>query len=79
MAFDQLKGAMISASVLTLPNFSKQFVIECECDASRAGLGAVLVSDGKLIAFFSKGLAGTMVSRLAYEKELMALVLAVQH
>jgi hypothetical protein len=36
-AFSALKGAMMSAPVLTLPDFTKPFVIEC--DTSTHGFG----------------------------------------
>lgn len=39
-AFENLKQAMIKASVLALPNFSKAFVVEC--DACGVSIGAVL-------------------------------------
>ncbi|KAL4589487.1 hypothetical protein LXL04_002394 [Taraxacum kok-saghyz] len=76
-AFDQLKQTMISASLLTLPDFSKPF--EIECDASGHGLGAVLMQSRKPIAYFSKALSAKTLTKSAYEKELMALVLAIQH
>lgn len=43
-AFEKLKLAMTSAPVLTLPNFSKPFVIET--DASSQGIGTVMMQDG---------------------------------
>lgn len=49
-------------SILSLLDFSKGFTIEC--DASRIKIEAVLMKEGKPIAFLSKALK---------EKELLAL------
>lgn len=76
-AFENLKRVMIQAPVLTLPDFAQPF--EIECDAFGRGIGAVLMQKKKPIAYFSKVLSKNNLSKSAYEKELMALVLAVQH
>ena len=76
-AFEDLKRVMTNTPLLVLPNFSQHF--EIECDASGKGIGAVLMQNRQPIAYFSKALSPNNLSKSAYEKELMALVLVVQH
>ncbi len=66
---------MTQAPVLALSDFSKTFIIEV--DASRSGLGAVLMQENQPIAFYSKAILGRALARSTYEKELMAVVHAV--
>jgi hypothetical protein len=74
-AFDQLKHAMAHTHVLTLPDFKEQFVVET--DASDIGIGAVLMQKGQPIAYLSKALAQHHKHLSIYEKEFLALIMAV--
>ena len=67
---------MVTPLVLTLPNLSKMFVVEC--DAFGNGLGAVLMQEGRPLAYLSQALKGKNLFLSTYEKELLALVLAVK-
>jgi hypothetical protein len=71
-AFDELKRLLTSAPLLALPDFSKQF--EVECDGSRIGIGGVLMQEGRPIAYFSEKLSGARLNYPIYDKELYALV-----
>nr|KYP69622.1 Retrovirus-related Pol polyprotein from transposon 17.6 [Cajanus cajan] len=75
-AFLTLKHKLTHAPLLTLLDFSKTF--ELECDASRVGIGAVLLQGGHPIAYFSEKLKGASLNYPTYDKELYALVRALQ-
>jgi hypothetical protein len=71
-AFQTLRMAMCTSLVLALPDFTKNFVLEC--DASGKGIGIVLMQEGHPLAFTSKQLSEQYLGKSIYEKEMLALL-----
>lgn len=76
-AFDGIKQALVQAPVLALPDFGQPFTMEVICDASTAGIGAVLTQDGKALAYESKKLTDAEKKWTTTEQELWAVVHAL--
>jgi hypothetical protein len=80
-SFDELKRRLTTAPLLVLPDFTRPFRVEC--DASNTGVGAVLSQrqdkDWLPVCYFSKHLNSAQTRYSTSEKELLAIVLAVEH
>lgn len=66
---------MTRPPVLAMPNFNLPFVIET--DASGYGVGAILLQEGRHVAYFSKILGIKAQQKSIYEKKLITICLAV--
>jgi hypothetical protein len=76
IAFHTLKEALCTALVLALPDFTKPFAIET--DACHTGVGAVLLQAGHPLAYVSKPLGSKTQGLSTYEKEYLAILVAVE-
>ena len=75
-AFQQLKQRLVSAPILTLPNDEEDF--EVYSDASKNGLGCVLMQGGKVIAYASRQLKVHERNYPTHDLELAAVVFALK-
>nr|GFB98016.1 reverse transcriptase [Tanacetum cinerariifolium] len=75
-SFEELKQRLVSAPVLTLPSSSGGFQIYS--DASKKGLGCVLIQHGKVIAYASRQLKPYEVNYPTHDLELAAVVFALK-
>jgi ribonuclease HI len=75
-SFQELKKRLTTAPVLTLPDNQRDFVIYC--DASRQGLGCVLMQDGRVVAYASRQLRPHEQNYPTHDLELAAVVHALK-
>ncbi|KAL0539789.1 hypothetical protein IC582_024007 [Cucumis melo] len=75
-SFQNLKQKLVTAPVLTVPDGSGSFVIYS--DASKKGLGCVLMQQGKLVAYASRQLKSHEQNYPTHDLELAAVVFALK-
>ncbi|KAL0561571.1 hypothetical protein IC582_002005 [Cucumis melo] len=75
-SFQNLKQKLVTAPVLTVPDGSGSFVIYS--DASKKGLGCVLMQQGKVVAYASRQLKSHEQNYPTHDLELAALVFALK-
>src|SRR4030042_881344 len=75
-SFQTLKDKLTSALVLAPPDSRKDFVIFC--DASRQGLGCVLMQERKVIAYASRQLRSHEENYPVHDLELAAVIYALK-
>ena len=75
-SFQKLKEKLVSASILTLPSGTEGFVIYN--DASKNGLGCVLMQNGRVIAYASRQLKPYKQNYPTHDLELAAVVFALK-
>ncbi|KAL5543286.1 hypothetical protein UlMin_010996 [Ulmus minor] len=75
-SFQELKKRLTSAPILVLPTDVTDFTVYC--DASRIGLGAVLMQNGRVIAYASRQLKVHEKNYPTHDLELAAVVFALK-
>jgi hypothetical protein len=75
-SFQELKRRLTTAPVLTLPDIQRDFVVYC--DASRQGLGCVLMQDGNVVAYASRQLKPHEQNYPTHDLEFAAVVHALK-
>ncbi|KAA0052359.1 pol protein [Cucumis melo var. makuwa] len=74
--FQNLKQKLVTALVLTVPDGSESFVIYS--DASKKGLGCVLMQQGKVVAYASRQLKSHEQNYPTHDLELATVVFALK-
>ncbi|KAD3639978.1 hypothetical protein E3N88_29201 [Mikania micrantha] len=75
-SFEELKKRLVSAPILTLPSGSCGYQIYS--DASKKGLGCVLMQHGKVIAYASRQLKPYEVNYPTHDLELATIIFALK-
>ncbi|KAL0556495.1 hypothetical protein IC582_005009 [Cucumis melo] len=75
-SFQELKQKLVSAPVLTVPDGSGSFVIYS--DASKRGLGCVLMQQGKVVTYASRQLKSHEQNYPTHDLELAAVVFTLK-
>jgi hypothetical protein len=75
-SFQELKKRLTTVSVLTLPSGTEGLVVYS--DASKKGLGYVLMQHSKVIAYASRQLKAHEINYLVHDLELAAVVFALR-
>ena len=75
-SFERLKEILVEAPVLIQPTSSREYTMYS--DASRIGLGCVLMQDGKVVAYASRQLKPHEQNYPTHDLELVAVVFALK-
>jgi hypothetical protein len=75
-AFEKVKHALTNAPVLAPPEVGKPF--EVVSDASGVGLGAILLQDGRSVAFESRKLSPTEQNYTVTEQKMLGVIHALK-
>ena len=75
-SFKEIKNILVTTLILTIPSGSGRFMVYS--DASRQGLGYVLMQDGKVMAYASRQLKPYEQTYPTHDLELVAVIFALK-
>ncbi|XP_057418523.1 uncharacterized protein LOC130712721 [Lotus japonicus] len=75
-SFKEIKKRLTTSLILVLPDPAKEF--EVYCDASKMGLGCVLMQERKVVAYASRQLRPHEVNYPSHDLELAEVVFALK-
>ena len=75
-AFKELKRRLTTTPILTVPKRGKKYTVYC--DASKDGLGCVLMQSGRVVAYGSRQLKNHERNYPTYDMESVAIVFALK-
>ena len=75
-SFDQLKKILVEAPMLTQPTSAREYALYS--DASKIGLGCVLMQDGKVVAYASKQMKQHEQNYPTHDLELAVVVFTLK-
>jgi len=78
-AFEAVKKVVASDIVLRFPDYSLPFRVEVVTDASMYGTGAVLMQEGRPVAFTSRKVLAVEINYTTGEQELLAVLHVVNY
>lgn len=77
-AFTALKQALVSAPVLRLPDPAEPFELVCDACTAAPAIGAVLLQQGRPVAYHSRKLTGAEAGYSATDIEMTAVISALR-
>jgi hypothetical protein len=77
-AFETVKQSLVTAPVLALPDFNKPFELVCDACEAAPAVGAVLMQEGRPLAFYSRKLTGAEANHLATGLKMTAVIAALR-